>query len=134
MAPSRGLLAPDELRTRAEDALRRTRRDVALLSTMEAQRLIHELQVHQVELEMQNEELRAAALELEDTRARYHALYELAPIGYLELDAAGVVRRANIGASILLGIERHSLVGSELAACFRAREAGPVREHLAEAA
>ncbi len=72
--------------------------------------LLHELQVHQIELEMQNQSLRQALVDLEESRDRYADLYEFAPVGYLTLSASGQVTQANITAATLLGVERRQLL------------------------
>jgi PAS domain S-box-containing protein len=69
-------------------------------------RLLHELQVHQIELEMQNEELRRSREELELSRNKYAELYDFAPVGYFTLDAHGFIREVNLAGAQLLGIER----------------------------
>lgn len=74
------------------------------------QKLLHELQVHQIELEMQNDELRQAHETLEHTRARYFDLYELAPVGYVTLADNGRILEANLTAATLLGVSRSALV------------------------
>jgi len=94
------------LRKRAEEI---TRSDAAQ-SSVETQRTLHELQVHQIELEMQNEELRRAQVELEATQARYFDLYDLAPVGYCTLNKPGLILEANLTAATLLGVTRSSLV------------------------
>ena len=76
--------------------------------------LVHELQVHQIELEMQNEELRKTQLELEEARARYFDLYDLAPISYCTLDEMGVILEANLATTDLLGEPRRVLVGQRI--------------------
>jgi PAS domain S-box-containing protein len=79
-------------------------------SAEEAGRLIHELQVHQIELELQNEELRRAQGELEASRARYFDLYDLAPVGYFSLGEQGLILEANLAGADLLGLARRDLI------------------------
>jgi PAS domain S-box-containing protein len=76
----------------------------------EAQKLIHELQVHQVELEMQNEELSRARAELEAARRHYFDLYHLAPVGYCILSREGLVLEANLTAVNMLDLALSTLV------------------------
>ena len=76
----------------------------------ETQRLLHELEVHQLELEMQNAELRRAREELEASLTKYAELYDFAPIGYFTFDAKGVIREVNLTGAKLLGSERQHLV------------------------
>ncbi len=104
-----------DLRRRAEEKARA--KDVQTqktLSAKEAGRLLHELQVHQIELEMQNEELRRAQGELESARARYFDLFDLAPVGYFTLSEQGLILEANLTGAGLLGVERRELVKKPL--------------------
>jgi PAS domain-containing protein len=79
--------------------------------TSEATRtLLHELQVHQIELELQNEELRQSQLALDVVKARYFDLYELAPVGYVTVSKAGLILECNLCAASLLGVPRAGLI------------------------
>jgi PAS domain S-box-containing protein len=73
--------------------------------------LLHDLQVHQIELEMQNEELRRNQLELKEAHERQVELYDFAPVGYVTLDGNGFIVSANLTAATLLGVERGTLLG-----------------------
>ena len=79
-----------------------------------AKDLLHELQVHQIELEMQNEELRQMQATLETARARYFDLYELAPVGYLTLSETGLIQEANLTIAAMLGAPRSHLIKQAL--------------------
>lgn len=83
--------------------------------TQELQQAIYKQKEFQVELEMQNEELRRTQLALDSSRARYFELYDLAPVGYLTLDEQGLIQEANLTITVMLGVERGSLVRQPLA-------------------
>jgi PAS domain S-box-containing protein len=74
-------------------------------------RLIHDLEVHQIELEMQNDELKSSRYELEVERTRYADLFEFAPIGYFVLAGDGTIEEANHAAARMFGVSRQRLVG-----------------------
>jgi len=80
------------------------------LSLGDISKLVHELQVHQVEFEMQNEELRRAQQEIEASRNKYADLYDFAPTGYFTLDEQGIILEANLTGSVMLGVERSQLL------------------------
>ncbi len=102
-----------ELRRRAEERLEEHEAADANSRTAEdAQRLVHELQVHQIELELQNEELRRARAEVEVGLQQHVDLYDFAPVGYFTLDREGVIRQVNLTGAGLLGMERSRLVGA----------------------
>jgi PAS domain S-box-containing protein len=82
----------------------------AKASACSAEELLHELQVHQIELEMQNDELRRAQIIIEESRDRYLDLYDFAPIGYLSLGSDGMIAEMNLTCASLLGMERNKLV------------------------
>ena len=92
------------------------------LSLEDTQAVLHELRVHQMELEMQNEELRLTQVDLDAARARYFDLYDLAPVGYCTLSAQGLILQANLTAATLLGLSREALVHLPLTRFVQASE------------
>ncbi len=104
-----------ELRRRAEARLKERHRSTAPLRTeADTQRLVHELQVHQIELEMQNAELQDARNQMEAMLEKYTDLYDFAPVGYFSIDDQGLILDVNLTGAALLGIERSRLINRRL--------------------
>ncbi|MDP1545931.1 MAG: PAS domain-containing protein [Anaerolineales bacterium] len=99
-----------DLRQQAEAKLSKRKKSLATDANADTQRLIHELEVHQIELEMQNEELIQANAELESTLSQYAELYAFASVGYFTLTRDGTIRRANLTAVKLMGVGLSELI------------------------
>lgn len=101
------------LRRNAEEKLNLTQ-DKSTITTIETdvKRLVHELQVHQIELEMQNEELREANERAEAALKKYTMMYDFAPLGYFTLDSAGTICELNFTGAEMLGERRFNLLNS----------------------
>jgi len=100
-------MTPQTLRQRAEEKSLFDEEAVLKTLTLEdAPQLFHELRVHQIELEMQNEELLRTQHDLDTARARYFDLYDLAPVGYLTFSEKGLILEANLAAAGMLGVTR----------------------------
>ena len=102
------------MRDNAEEQLARSPKRSPDVKGQTAEELIHELQVHQIELEIQAEELRRSHLALEESRDKYLDLYEFAPVGYLTLSKKALITEANLTAATLLGVDRRRLISDRL--------------------
>ncbi|MDO8707073.1 PAS domain S-box protein [Pseudomonas sp.] len=96
-----------QLRQEAEAQL--TRAPKTKVQPQPGEELLHELQVHQIELEMQNEQLRQSGVALEKSRDRYVDFYDFAPVGYITLNHEGMIDEINLTGAALLGVERNKL-------------------------
>lgn len=112
-----------DLRQRAELELSERKHKTGSLSKTEedTQRLIHELQVHQIELEIQNEEMVQSRVELEESIQQYTELYDFAPTGYFTLARDGTISKVNLAGAKLLGVERVKLIQKRLGAFVAAQ-------------
>lgn len=100
----------EDLRRRAEGLLKDSKPKGSFpAASADLQRLVHELEVHQIELEMQNEELQQARSELEAYLGQYTDLYDFAPVSYFTLERNGTISQANLTGTRLLGVDRSSL-------------------------
>jgi PAS domain S-box-containing protein len=118
---------PAELRRRAEGRLSdqqkgqrskagdQPRKGLGAKSEADTLRMLHELEVHQIELEMQNAELQKARDDMEEVLERYTDLYDFAPVGYFSIDAEGLILEVNLTGAALLGVERSRLIRLRLA-------------------
>ena len=120
------------LHSQAEELLRMTKQDIAAMPVEDVQRLVHELRVHQIELEMQNDELRRTELEIEAARDRYMKLYDFSSAGHLTLDMDCTIVEANLRAGTLLGINRKELIGQSLACFFASEDQDIFHRHCRE--
>ena len=101
------------MRQRAEEIAQETAdlspENIEDQTSAEIRQTLHELRVHQIELDMQNEEMRRAQVELEEGRTRYFDLYDLAPVGYITVSEKGLILEANLTAATLLGVVKRKL-------------------------
>ena len=106
------------LRLRAEELARRKRGttlgEMEQLPLLAALEVLEELRVHQIELELQNEEMHRAQVELQASRERYFDLYDLAPVGYLTISDSGLILESNLKAAALLGLPRATLASQPI--------------------
>lgn len=108
LALPRARPSPTTLRQRAEVRLKQTQ-PYADSTHWDSAQLLHELQVHQLELKMHNEELQLAYDEADALREKYADLYDFAPVGYFTLDAQGFILQINLAGAILIGIKRSQM-------------------------
>lgn len=101
-----------------------------LSRTKRSRSLLKELQIHRIELEMQNRELQESHLALEDSRSRYVDLYDSAPIGYLTLDDIGCIVEINLTGASMLGLERRQLKGHPFAPYVAPKEVSAFLNHI----
>jgi PAS domain S-box-containing protein len=120
-----------ELRRQAEERLVGREPEGPAGFDEEARRLVHELGVHQVELEIQNEELRSSRQEVESALARYTELFEFAPIGYFSISGDESIQDANLAAARLLGLPRSKVIGRRFSSFLRAEHYQAFRDFLA---
>ncbi len=109
--------SPQALRQQAERLLKKNAlspENIETLSFEATQQMLHELRVHQIELEIQNEELRESQIALDVVQARYFDLYDLAPVGYCTISEQGLILQANLTAASLLGVTRAALIKKPL--------------------
>ncbi len=116
MAKERSGKRDSELRKRAEKILTLDPQAIRTMVPANIQKLIHELNVHQIELEIQNAELHRVQLELQEARDKYLNLYDFAPMGYFTLGRNSLIIDVNLAGSELLGSEKHRLIGAQFTA------------------
>jgi PAS domain S-box-containing protein len=125
-ADRKGILA---LRRKAKKLLLEAPGNLALTSGTDLKGLVHEFSVYQIELEMQNEELRRSQKQLKESRSEYADLYDFAPVGYITFDESGLITRANLTACGLLGIERSLFVRKHFALFIHLESQDPFYFH-----
>ena len=123
----------NQLRQKAETRIKKNQDLLKDITLDKAKSLLHELEVHQIELEMQNEELRETQHRLEEARDQYTDLFDFAPLGYLVLDKKGVIVNINLTACDLLGLKRATIKGKPLSVYMASRESRTLFLKLQEA-
>ena len=121
---------PNDLRKAAKVRLKAQEMDLTKLSEKDIRRLAHELQVHQVELEIQNEELKRAQSIIEASRQKYSDLYDFAPVGYVTLDEEGIIMEANLTFCTQMAMERNRLTGKPLSVFIHPSDRAILFKHL----
>jgi len=120
------------LRKRAVGMLAKQKERLRELSALELNKLVHELGTHQIELEMQNEELRRAQAEIESSRRKYADLYDFSPVGYFTFDRNGSIREVNHTGAGMLGLEKRSLIAGPFQNFIEPAGRAAFHSHLAE--
>ena len=123
----------DDLRRRAEKRIPETLENIKGMSAAEIQKLVHELHVHQIELEMQNEALQGSQAETAESQYKYTDLYDFAPVGYFTLDKKGHIIEANVTGASLFGAEKRALIGQSFHRFIHTSYFNVFRSHLQKA-
>lgn len=103
----------DDIRKRAEAMQRKSGAELSVMSSTEIEKLVYEFQVHQIELELQNEELKRTHDELSASRDDFARLYDFSPVAYLRLDKEDIIKKTNIAATQLLGCSKEMLINKK---------------------
>jgi PAS domain S-box-containing protein len=127
----RDAMSKEELLRELDKLEAAAHRHAATSQWPDRERLIHDLEVHQVQLETQNRDLREAQQRLEEARERYADLYDFAPVGYCTVDPEGRIRELNLTAAALFGAPRGELVGKPITSMLPVESRVPFAEHLA---
>lgn len=127
--PAETEISAQNLKAEAEKKLAETPDAPPEAEAIPRDRLVHEFQVHQVEFEMQNEELKRAQLDLEESRDKYLDLYDFAPVGYFTITHNGRISEVNLTGAKLLGVERKQLVDKGFAHFVAPEELSKWEQH-----
>lgn len=100
------------LRKLAEEQFLLRSNSIDKLNNSQKEKQIHELGVRQIELEMQNEEIRATQFALDETKQKYFDFFEFAPVGYLTLDEKGLITNTNLTVASMLGVDKKQLANN----------------------
>jgi two-component system, chemotaxis family, sensor kinase Cph1 len=119
----------DELRKKAEEVYQ----SMIISDKDNANENVHELHVHQIELEIQNQELRETQINLEDSRRKYFDLYNFAPVGYFTLDKDGIILELNLAGAALLGVERIKLQNMAFIRYISSEDRSRFHQHIINA-
>jgi len=130
MKRKKGISYKKQLRERAEELLKKSPEAIENLLPEDIGNLIEELHVHQIELEMQNDELRRAQVELEEARSKYFELYDAAPVGYFVFDETGLILDVNLTGARLLGFERLYLAKRPFLGLVMSKDQRQFNSHL----
>lgn len=101
----------DALKEKARELMRKSPAAINDIPPADIRQLVEDLQVHQIELEMQNEELQRLQQDLEKTRDRYSDLYDFSPVSYFTINEKGTIVEANLTAAAMVGMTRRLLIG-----------------------
>ncbi|MGZ6230476.1 MAG: PAS domain-containing protein, partial [Syntrophales bacterium] len=123
----------DDLRKRAEKKIPKSAGSIGKMSPPKIQKLVHELDVQQIELEMQNEELRKSQEETAESQHKYSDLYDFAPVGYFTFNKKGHIIEANLTGASLLGMEKRSLAKQSFQRFIVPGHLGVFQSHLQKA-
>ena len=118
------------LRQHDEAEATRIETDIKKMSSVDIEKLVHELQIHQIELQMQNDELRRTEQELTESRAMYSDLYDFAPVGYFTCDSQGKILEVNLTTASMLGIERINLLHKHFQRFVVGEDGNTIHNHL----
>ena len=118
------------IRQDAEAAAREIVTDIKNMSSADIEKLVHELQIHQIELQIQNDELRRIEQELTESREKYSDLYDFAPVGYVTCDSQGKILEVNLTACSMLGVERKKLLHKHFQRFVAGEDGNKIHNHL----